>query len=402
MKIAVVIKDCAFAKGGAERYASRLLWRLAEEQKHTLHLFSHSWDSRLEERVQCHFVSYQRKPGFLKQRSFAKNVKNQLAKYNFDLVLGLTQFFPMDIYRTGGGFYLSYLEKRYSGAKLGWLKKWGPKATFMIHLEKKMMRSARTYFFMANSHLCRDELVNRYGVSPNRITVIYNGVNRKMFNTLHRRRHRQEIRTQYQISEDEVVLLFVGNGFGRKNLETVLQTAKELGSDLPRFRFVVVGKGGIGFYRKKAKELGVEKQFLFLGPQEQVHPWYQAADVLIHPAFYDPCSNACLEALACGLPVLTTQTNGAAHWITDGKNGFVIQDPRDAASFAQKAKLFLDSSKREKMRHDAPETVASLTDENHDAALITLLEKAFLHKKKVERLQVESPFYAKNRNLSAL
>ena len=105
MKIAVVIKECAFDKGGAERYASRLLWRLAESKAHDVHLFSQSWDAKLEERVQCHVVPYRKKPGFLKARSFAQNVKQQLSRYHFDLVLGLTQFVPQDIYRTGGGFY---------------------------------------------------------------------------------------------------------------------------------------------------------------------------------------------------------------------------------------------------------------------------------------------------------
>ncbi len=396
MKIAIVIKDCAFAKGGAERYASRLLWRLSESTTHDVHLFSHSWDAKLEERIQCHFVSYTHKPGFLKQISFAKNVTKQLEKYNFDLVLGLTQFLPMDIFRTGGGFFLSYIEHRFTDLRTRFLKRWTPKAAAMIRLEEKIVHSPKTYSFMANSHMCRDELVNRYKVNSDRIHVIYNGVNHKQFNTVHMRRHRQAIRKQYGISEEEVLILFVGNGFSRKNLDTVIQMASKLGEDLNRFRFAVLGKGRIGLYRRKAKELGVESQFLFVGPQENVHEWYLASDVLMHPAIYDPCSNACLEALSCGLPVLTTKTNGASHWIENGTNGYVIEDPRDAVAFAEKAKIFLDTVRKERMRHDAPGTVVSLTDENHDAALIELLEKTYQLKQKVEHLKVESPFYAKH------
>lgn len=396
MKIAVVIKDCAFAKGGAERYASRLLWRLSESKIHDVHLFSHSWDPNLEERVQCHFVSYQRKPGFLKQSSFAKNVKQQLGKYNFDLILGLTQFMPMDIFRTGGGLYLSYLEKRYPNLKARFLKRWTPKSASTIRLENKILRSPKTYFFMANSHMCRNELIEYYGIDSEKIDVIYNGVNKKVFNTINVRKNRHAIRAEYDLDENEIVFLFVGNGFGRKNLDTVIRMAKELGANLEKFRFVVLGKGRIGQYRRKAKDLGVEKQFLFLGPQEEIYKWYQASDALIHPAIYDPCSNACFEALSCGLPVLTTKTNGASHWIKEGKNGFVIENPRDAVAFAQKAEVFLELIKRERMRHDAPETVASLTDENHDRALVELLEKTFQHKQKVEHLKIESPFYVKN------
>jgi len=395
MKIAVVIKECAFDKGGAERYASRLLWRLAESKEHEVHLFSQSWDAKLEERVQCHVVPFRKKPGFLKAWSFARNVKRLLSRYDFDLVLGLTQFVPQDIYRTGGGFYSTYLEERYPDKRVRRLKSWTPKAAYMLHLEKKIVHSPRTYFFMANSHMCRQELIEKFKIDPKRIKVIYNGIDSSVFNTVHDRKNRNEIRSKYNLSPNQVVLLFVGNGFGRKNLNTVLNMAKKLGSDLDRFKFVIVGRGRIAHFRRKAAEWGVEKQFLFLGSQSEVHKFYQAADALIHPALYDPCSNASLEALACGLPVITTSTNGASHWIENGKNGFVVDDPRDAQSFAESALVFLDPAKREKMRHVAPQSVATLTDLNHDNALADFLEIAFMHKRKVERLPLEPAFYAK-------
>lgn len=396
MKIAVVIKECAFNSGGAERYASRLLWRMAESKEHDFHLFSHSWEPQLEERVQCHFVPYRRKPNFLKAYSFARNVKKQLTRYHFDLVLGLTQFVPMDIYRTGGGIFADYLEMRFPEKRIQKLKSLLPKSAYMLHLEKKIIRSPRTYFFMANSHMCRDALVNRFKVDPSRIEVIYNGVDRNIFNTVHARKSRKEIRGEMNFSSGQTVLLFVGNGFGRKNLNTVLETAKELGPDLDRFQFVILGNGKIARYRRKASALGVEKAFHFLGAQDDVHKWYHAADALIHPAVYDPCSNACLEALASGLPVLTTKTNGASHWIQNGENGFVVDDPRDAKTFARCAKEFLDPIKSEKMRHEAPNSVASLTDKNHDKALKKLMEKVSIYKRKVEKLPLEPAFYAKS------
>jgi len=264
---------------------------------------------------------------------------------------------------------------------------------YLLHLEKKIICSPNTYFFMANSHMCREELIKKFKIDPKRIEVIYNGIDSSLFNTVHIKKHRNEFRSQYNLSSNQIVLLFVGNGFGGKNLMTVLSMAKELGSDLGQFKFVIVGRGRIAHFRRKAAELRVEKQFLFLGYQSDVHKFYQAADGLIHPALYDPCSNACLEALACGLPVLCTKTNGASHWIENGKNGFVVDDPRDAQSFANHAKVFLDTNTRERMRHAAPKTVSTLTDENHDQALVDLLEKAFTHKRRVDRLPLELVFY---------
>lgn len=395
MKIAVVIKECGLSKGGAERYAARLLLRLAAA-KHEVHLFSHSWDANLSEILQCHFVPYWRNPLFLKAWSFARNVREQLSRYRFDLVLGLTQFVPQDIYRTGGGVYAAYLEQRYPDPATRRWKSFLPKIRSLLRLEGKIIRSKRTYYFMANSHLCREELIRHYKVDPARIEVIYNGIDFSLFHPGPGTRVRKEMRERARLAADDIVLLFVGNGFRRKNLDTVLQMMKKLGAEAPRFKVAVIGRGRIAYYRRKAAELGVEKHFVFLGPQTEIEKWYQAGDALIHPALYDPCSNACLEALACGLPVLTTQTNGASHWIQSGKNGFVVGNPLDAETFAAAARQLLDPLQREKMRLAAPESVRALSEENHFAALNALFEKTLRLKRKVEQLPLEPAFYAKS------
>lgn len=395
MKIAVVIKECGLTRGGAERYAVRLLQRLVAA-KHEVHLFANAWDPELTESVQCHFVPYIKKPLFLKAWSFARNAHRILTRYRFDLIYGLTQFVPLDIYRTGGGIYPAYLEARYPDPAQRRWKKYLPKIRAMLRLENKIIRSRRTYYFMANSHQCREELIRYYRVDPSRVEVIYNGIDFSLFHTRRSQQARKEIRAKLRLEPNEILLLFAGNGFRRKNLDTVLEMMKSLGPEARRFKVAVVGRGRIAHYRRKATQMGVEKQFVFLGPQSEIQMWYQGADALIHPALYDPCSNACLEALACGLPVLTTKKNGASHWIEHGKNGFVVEDPRDAQAFADVARRLLDPSLREKMRLAAPSSVRELSEENHFAALNTLFEKTLALKRKAEHLPVEPAFYAKS------
>lgn len=395
MKIAVVIKECGLTRGGAERYSARLLKRLVAA-KHEVHLFANAWDPELTESVQCHFVPYIRKPLFLKAWSFARNAHRILTRYRFDLILGLTQCFPVDIYRTGGGVYSAYLEARYPNPTERRWKKFLPKIRAMLHLENKIIRSTRTYYFMANSHQCREELIRYYRVDPSRVEVIYNGIDFSLFHTRHSQQARKEIREKLRLEPEEILLLFVGNGFRRKNLDTVLAMMKALGPEARQFKVAVAGRGRIAHYRRISAQMGVEKQFVFLGPQSEIQMWYQGADALIHPALYDPCSNACLEALACGLPVLTTKKNGASHWIEPGKNGFVVEDPRDAQAFADAVHRLLDPLLREKIRLAAPESVRELTEENHFEALTALFEKTMTLKKKAEHLSVEPAFYAKS------
>jgi UDP-glucose:(heptosyl)LPS alpha-1,3-glucosyltransferase len=81
---------------------------------------------------------------------------------------------------------------------------------------------------------------------------------------------------------------------------------------------------------------------VFAGSTGEPEKYYGAADLLIHPTFYDACSLTVLEALASGLPVITTHSNGASGLITQGQEGFIISDPRDGQALVEKITFFLN------------------------------------------------------------
>jgi len=114
-----------------------------------------------------------------------------------------------------------------------------------------------------------------------------------------------------------------------------------------------VGKGPIEPYRNLAKRLKIENIISFYGFIENPMPYYMAADVLIHPTFYDACSLVVLEAWASGLPVITTRFNGAGELMTPGIHGFLIENPGDAKELALRMKSLLDVSLRSKMAEEA-------------------------------------------------
>jgi UDP-glucose:(heptosyl)LPS alpha-1,3-glucosyltransferase len=87
-------------------------------------------------------------------------------------------------------------------------------------------------------------------------------------------------------------------------------------------------------YRGLAQSLGCEQRIRFMGVQKQTLPFYQAADALLLPTLYDPFPNVILEAMSCGLPVITSQTCGGAEFIQQGVNGFVF-DALDVKSLAE-------------------------------------------------------------------
>jgi UDP-glucose:(heptosyl)LPS alpha-1,3-glucosyltransferase len=85
---------------------------------------------------------------------------------------------------------------------------------------------------------------------------------------------------------------------------------------------------------------------VFAGSTDEPERYYGAADLLVHPTFYDACSRTVLEAMASGLPVITTTSNGASGILTNGEEGFVIEDPRNIENFSERIALFWDEDKR--------------------------------------------------------
>jgi UDP-glucose:(heptosyl)LPS alpha-1,3-glucosyltransferase len=154
---------------------------------------------------------------------------------------------------------------------------------------------------------------------------------------------------RFGIPEEETVFLFVGSGFVRKGMGALTDAAIALARRRKRFRILVVGKGDPRPYRERAKAGGAGGAFLFPGPVSGAEDFYLGSDAFVFPTIYEPFSNACLEALAAGLPVITTEANGAAEIFRDGDAGFLLADPFDAATLADRMEDLLDSSLRSRM-----------------------------------------------------
>ena len=139
-----------------------------------------------------------------------------------------------------------------------------------------------------------------------------------------------------------------------------------------RFRIAVVGHPKVARYRRLAERLGVADRVRFVGHRDDPKDCYFAADFLVHPTFYDPCSLVVLEALACGLPVITTQYNGASELLTVPDNGLVVRDPHDAGELADALSRMADPGYRRSASAAARAAAGRWTFEDHYQALVRL------------------------------
>src|SRR5204862_936693 len=138
--------------------------------------------------------------------------------------------------------------------------------------------------------------------------------------------------------------------FERKGLAQAIAAVARVGDK--RLNLRVVGGDDPKKYLALAKDLNISAQVEFVGPVPDPRPHYAAADFFVLPTRHDPCSLVVLEALAMGLPVITTKQNGAAEIMTDGREGFILES-RDDPLLVEKMRALLDAQVRERMREAA-------------------------------------------------
>jgi len=202
---------------------------------------------------------------------------------------------------------------------------------------------------IALSKLVARDLERVHGWPMERTRLVYNGVDLARFTPQNRPLHREDVRRRLHVREDDLLVLFVAHNFALKGLPTLIRAVAELRRTNRPVRLVALGGGQPGRFAKMAQRLGAASAVQFLGPVEDAAPFYAAADVFALPTWYDSCSLVVLEALACGLPVITTTHNGAGELMTEGLEGFLIDDPGDWEELVRSLKLLLDAGIRSRI-----------------------------------------------------
>jgi UDP-glucose:(heptosyl)LPS alpha-1,3-glucosyltransferase len=317
-----VIRQRYVASGGAERYLQGVIEELIARGHH-IHLFANAWTETPG--VQFHRVPIVRGTSFLKVLTFALSARKALRRANCDLVFSLERTLEQDVYRAGDGCHREWLLQRAQG-----IPKFNPLHLTILGLEKRVFSPSRTGWIIANSKRGRDEIVKHYQFPAERIEVIYSGVDLNRFQA---RRSLAPPRSK----DEGVRLLFVGTGFERKGLRFCIQALAKLP---PTYKLTVIGRGDVRGYARYAADLGLGDRVRFAGHDLDMPAEYARADLLVHPAIYEPFANVCLEALASGVPVITSRINGASEIIRHGESGAIVERPDDIAELVAAIRLF--------------------------------------------------------------
>ncbi|MFH0963264.1 MAG: glycosyltransferase family 4 protein [Planctomycetota bacterium] len=378
MKLAFLIEHFDPSRGGAETYVAQFADGCAR-RGHEVHIVARSGDAgALPAGVTLHRIPA---ASLLPWRKFDRNANEVMQELGADIVLGTGKTTCQDVLQPHGGVYRASLRQNgalATGTATGLLRdacelfSW--KRRCYLSIEKQQYASSDTEF-IAVSRMVKSDMMRYYAVPEERIHVIYNGVDTTRFRPENAGVYREETRAALGAGPGDLVALLVAHNSRLKGVRCLLQAVAALADKVPA-RAVIVGKGKAKPYQRLAQALGIAERVRFEPSTARPEEYYAAADIYCHPTWYDPCSLVVLEALASGLPVITTRWNGAGELITSGREGYVMSDPSDHEELARLIRLLAEEPARRAAGAAARALALEHTLERNHREMIEILERA--------------------------
>jgi len=343
VKIALVLEHFDPARGGLENWT----WQLARSLRargHEIHVLALDFHTQAsDDGIIPHRI--EPVPSRLDR---AEAVARLLASMRMDVVHDIGLGWAADIFQPQAGSTKALWQHNLMRIpKWRQIRFWREKR-YRELAEIERRQHASTAVVVAVSRMLAKQFETLHRLPADRLRVIYNGVDVDRFSPARREDLRAETRQKLRIAEDEILFLMLAHNLLLKNAEASIRAIAQLRHAGKRVRLVIGGGHKPARFRKLARKLDIASAVTFMPLVDPV-PYYAAADVFVHPTWYDPCSLVTLEASSSGLPVITTRFNGAAELMKSGREGFVLEDPADASALAGRMSELLNAPTRNAM-----------------------------------------------------
>ena len=367
MNIGLVIFRGDAQRGGAERYTADIAGALAK-RGHGVDLIATRFGGEIQE---VNFVEIAAKGSTRAGRylDFLNRLDERLAGRKYDLIHSMLPIRRCDLYHPHAGMAKAALETHLArdGAAARVLGKLANslnrKRRVFAEVEDALIHGPDKPVVLCLSDYVKGMILRHYPDIEGQLVKLFNGTDLKLFDPAERAPARETIRRRFGIGPDATVALMIAQHFERKGLAEVIAATAKIGGKAPIV--LVVGKDDPSRSRQHAKRLGVEDKIIFAGQTTSAADFYAASDFFVLPTRHDSCSLVVLEALAMGLPVISTVFNGACEIMNDGRHGFVLSDPADVSALTTAMTNLLDPRTRLKMREACLALRPSLSFDAH-------------------------------------
>ena len=377
MKIALVILHADPARGGAERYTFDLAQSLAG-RGHAVSLIASSFGPRPAgvESVELPAGGVTRLGRY---NRFLRVLEGRLEKERFDVIHAMLPVGRCDLYHPHAGIAAEAIqaghEKHASPLRrrlAGWANRINMKRRRFARIERQLLGSDAPPIVLSLSNYIQSAVLRHYPLPADRLATLFNAVDLERFDPSAHVEAGGRIRQQHGL-DGRIVALMVAQDFQRKGLAEAIRALAGCGQ--PSLSLLVVGRPDSAPYAALARSLNLQDRVVFAGPAAQTAPYYACADCFILPTRHDPCSLVVLEALAMGLPVLSTRQNGACEIMTPGVHGWVLDSADDEPAWIDALRRIADPQVRSAMRQACLDLRPRLSGQRHIDALESIYRR---------------------------
>lgn len=356
MNIGLAIYNFDPSKGGAERYAYDLASDLIK-RGHQVYVFC-AKTSGLPGATVARFDTA-RFPRWLRSLSFALNHRMHMRSFPIDVMLGFGNTLVLDVYQSHGGVQRVWMEREI--ASYDDPRERRVKAVLLRNslnqrvqrwIEENPIRNKTFSRIVAISDMLKGHMSAHYGLREDAIDVVYNGVDTERF------------RPAETKPDGPLKILFSAGNFRLKGLHPLLLALGEIARDRRDFELLIMGRGRKERYSDLIDDLGIRDLVTFLGETSTPDEVYRDAHICAHPTFYDACSLTTMEAMASGLPTITTKWNGASALVGPGE-GYVIDDASNTAALVTAVRALFHPDKRNWMGEKSRRKIETYTIERN-------------------------------------
>jgi UDP-glucose:(heptosyl)LPS alpha-1,3-glucosyltransferase len=343
MKIAMLTKHFNF-RNGSSRSIHEVAVRLTA-RGHEVHIFCNRRPNAYPSMPVLRHVSMLPLGSWARVLTFDRGCRRRIHAEPFDIVHGHGNTVEQDVVTVRICRKANRLARGLS------LSLWDPH----LWLELRQLTHPRLKRIITLSEMVKQDLQRYYGIASGKIVTIPNGVDAVRFHPSLRSVHRNRVRTDLGLSDNDFAVLFVASGnFINRGLLNVFSMMKQC--PLSGMKLVVAGGDRKGLFRNRAREQGIEDRLIFLPFIERIEELHGGMDALLFPSYYDTFGNVPLEAMASGLPVIVTAQCGVSELITQGHNGLLLKHSEDLNGMAAALTTLNDAGVRERIGREARAT----------------------------------------------
>ncbi len=331
-----------FPHGGLQRDFLRIALE-CQAMGHDVRVFTLVWRGDIPDGFDVTIVPVSALTNHTLYERFSDWVQRSLQEDPVDAVIGINKMPGLDIYYAADSCYEQKAQTQRS-----WLYRQLPRYRHFSSYERAVFgQDSKTEILMISS-VQEPFFEHYYQTQEDRMTFLPPGISRDRVvpDDVVRRRVRK--RLELGVAEDEKLLLMVGSGFVKKGLKRALYAFRALPEEQrEKTRFIIIGEDNPAPFRRLIWLLGISRQVTILSGQDDVPDFLFAADLMILPAVDEAAGIVLLEAVVAGLPVLTTENCGYAHFVDEAGMGELVKMPFHQQDLDAKLSRMLRDNNRE-------------------------------------------------------